>query len=386
MPIRRVVLLFPNPMSVEQFPRLAPRLAPRFAEHRPELRLVDLGGNVLDDGGLVDPLDVVGIMAPPASPIDAATMDRYPDLRVISTPSVGQDHIDVDAARARGIAVGNAKGYNADEVAEYALTAILTLAKDLPRATADTRAHAWDVGRTHMRMLSETTVGLAGFGEVARRMVPMLVGLGMRVVVWNRSDVSRYPEAADVSSLPTIEEVARQTDVLSLHVALTDQTRHLVDSDLLAQMKPDSAIVNTGRGGLVDTAALRQAVESGSCAGPSSTSWPMSRRTGEPSPPPTSPRSRSPRTWPGCPMGRATAASTPLPRRSSTPRLPRPVHPMAETDRVVGQRDTLGLQLPDRGRIRPDVGKALGEDPARILGVRPGQHQRPALELDAGQP
>jgi phosphoglycerate dehydrogenase-like enzyme len=118
-----------------------------------------------------------------------------------------------------------------------------------------------------MRMLSETTVGLVGFGAVARRMVPMLVGLGMRVVVWNRSDISLYPEAADVSSLPTTAEVVRQADVLSLHVALTDQTRHLVDADLLALMKPDSAIVNTGRGGLVDTAALRDAVESGHLRG-----------------------------------------------------------------------------------------------------------------------
>lgn len=250
-------------MSVEQFPRLAPV----FADEGLDLRLVDHGGDPVDDGGQVEAGEVVGIMAPPASAIDAATMDRYPNLRVISTPSVGQDHIDVAAARERGIAVGNAKGYNADEVAEYALTAILTLVKDLPRATAGTRAHVWDVGRTHMRMLSETTVGLVGFGEVARRMVPMLVGLGMRVVVWNRSDISLYPEAADVSSLPTTAEVVRQADVLSLHVALTDQTRHLVDADLLALMKPDSAIVNTGRGGLVDTAALRDAVESGHLRG-----------------------------------------------------------------------------------------------------------------------
>lgn len=271
MATRNVVLLLASQLTAEQFPRLAPR----FAEHGLELRMGEVptlrsGGPGRDDGARQDSTgqdDVVGILAPPVSPMDAAGIATYPNLRVVATPSVGQDHIDVDAAAAHGVAVANAKGYNAQEVAEYTLAAILSLAKDLPRAGAATRAHIWDAGRTRALMLSDCTVGLVGFGDIARRVAVMVAGLGMRVVVWNRSPIDHFPEARGVERAETVEEAARAADVLSLHVPLTEQTRHLVDAALIAQMRPGAAVVNTGRGALVDTAALRDAVQSGHLRG-----------------------------------------------------------------------------------------------------------------------
>ncbi len=253
-PSRPAVVILPNFMTAEEFPRLAPR----FREHGLET------WTAADDG---DSADVVAILAPPVCPVDAATMDRFPNLRVIATPSVGLDHVDVVAARERGIVVASAKGYNSGEVAEYTLAAVLMLAKDVVRSSAAVRRHVWDAASTAPLMLAECTVGLIGFGDIARRTSRMLTGLGMSVLVWNRSGIDRYPESRDVVVCDTVEEVAGRVDVLSLHVPLTEQTRHLVDAGLIARMKPGAGIVNTGRGGLVDTAALRAAVEEGRLRG-----------------------------------------------------------------------------------------------------------------------
>ncbi|MCI1747100.1 MAG: NAD(P)-binding domain-containing protein [Acidipropionibacterium sp.] len=254
IPARPAVLLLPNFMTAEEFPRLAPR----FSEHGLETRLED------DD---YDPADIVAILAPPVCPVDGVAMAQFPNLKIISTPSVGQDHIDLAAARARGVSVTTAKGYNSQEVAEYTLAAVLMLAKDIVRSSADVRGGVWEAQRTSPLLISECTVGLVGFGEVARRVAVLLTGLGMPVLVWNRSDISRYPESRGVEAVASLEELAARADVVSLHVPLVAGTRHLVDADLLARMKPGAGLVNTGRGGLVDTAALRAAVEKGKLRG-----------------------------------------------------------------------------------------------------------------------
>lgn len=254
IPARPAVLLLPNFMTAEEFPRLSPR----FAEHGLETRL---------EGDDYDPADIVAILAPPVCPVDGDTMAHLPNLRIIATPSVGQDHIDLAAAAARGISVTTAKGYNSQEVAEYTLAAVLMLAKDIVRSSADVRGRVWEARRTSPLLISECTVGLVGFGEVARRVAVLLTGLGMPVLVWNRSDISRCPESGGVGTVASLEELAARADVISLHVPLAPATRHLIDAALLARMKDGAGLVNTGRGGLVDTAALRDAVSAGRLRG-----------------------------------------------------------------------------------------------------------------------
>lgn len=229
------------------------------------------GHGLAVESGRLETLDdsrgVVALIAIPACPVDAATIARLPDLRVVATPSVGTDHVDLAAAAAAGVAVASAPGYNALEVAEYTLTAVLMLLKDLPTGERLVAERRWDARRTSPRALADATVGLVGFGTIARHVARLLHTLGVHTLVWNRSDIAGRPGAELVEAVPDIADLLARSDVVSLHVQLTDQTRHLVDADFLARMRPGAGLVNTGRGGLVEPTAVVRALRDGRLRG-----------------------------------------------------------------------------------------------------------------------
>jgi phosphoglycerate dehydrogenase-like enzyme len=198
-------------------------------------------------------------------PVTAAVIDAAPRLRLIQKIGIGVNTIDLDAARRRDIAVCNMPGTNTQAVAEMTLLLILATLRRLAQLDDLTRAgRGWalepeiadDLGE-----LAGRTVGLVGFGAVARRLVPMLEVIGAKVVY-----TSRQAADAPIPYLP-FPEILPVADVLSLHLPLTAETTGMIDADALAAMRRGSVLINTARGPLVDEAALLDALNRGHLRG-----------------------------------------------------------------------------------------------------------------------
>lgn len=170
--------------------------------------------------------------------------------------------IDLDAARARGIAVCNLPGTNTKAVAELTLLLMLAALRHLPHLDAAVReGNGWTVGPAMQGSLGELggrTVGLIGYGAVARMLAPILVALGCRVIFTGRTSRSGGP--AEYHSL---DALLAEADIISLHVPLTPQTELMINAQTLARMRSGAVLINTARGGLVDQVALTDALLSG---------------------------------------------------------------------------------------------------------------------------
>ena len=195
--------------------------------------------------------------------VGGALLAAAPALEVVGRLGVGLDNIDVADCEARGIAVRPARGANADAVAEYVMAAALHLIRGRAFfATEAVRAGAWPRGDCQGRELAGRTLGLLGYGDIARRCARRAEAMGMAVVAHDP-----LVERADGARLLTLEDLLATADVLSLHVPLTESTRGLLDAARLARMKPDAILINTARGGIVDEAALAAALKAGRLGG-----------------------------------------------------------------------------------------------------------------------
>ena len=194
--------------------------------------------------------------------IPASVMDAAPSLRVISKHGSGTDTIDKDAAKARGIEVRAAVGANAAAVAEQALALLLACAKSVVQLDARMHAGHWDKPTHKSVELHGRTIGLVGLGAIGQRFARMCDAMGMQVIGFDpfAKDLPGYIRTVD---LPTIW---READAVSLHCPLTPENRNLVNAQTLAACKRGVMLVNTARGGLVDEAALLEAVRSGQVA------------------------------------------------------------------------------------------------------------------------
>jgi phosphoglycerate dehydrogenase-like enzyme len=198
-------------------------------------------------------------------PVTAEVLSSAPRLRLVQKIGVGVNTIDLEAARSRGVAVANMPGTNTQAVAEAALMLMLAALRDLPNFDRVSRAEGgWSSGgvsrdrRNSLGELRGRTVGLVGGGAVASRLVGPLRALGARVIYADKSERPTLGiERRDLDAL--LEE----SDVVSLHVPLTAETEGLIGRSALGRMKPGSVLVNTARGGLVDEAALLQALTNG---------------------------------------------------------------------------------------------------------------------------
>lgn len=201
-----------------------------------------------------------------ANRYDAAFMDRAPELRVIARTGIGYDAVDVAEATRRGIAVTNTPDGPTVSTAEHAVALMLTVAKGVKRSAAELRAGVGDYYARHEAMeLDGKTLGLVGFGRIARRVARACTALGMRVLAYDPFLPVEAFEAfrPDVARVATLTELLAAADVVSLHVPLTDSTRRLIGAPELHQMRRGAIFVNTARGGLVETDALLTALESG---------------------------------------------------------------------------------------------------------------------------
>lgn len=191
-----------------------------------------------------------------------------PALRVIARSGVGVDSIDVAAATARGIAVINTPGANAKSVAEAALTYSLAILKNLSHWDAQLKAGNWEARLSrNTRDIAGATLGIVGLGNVGKELAAIARALGMRVVATDPFITPEDAAAVGATLLP-FAEVLEQSDVVSLHSTLTDDTRGMINADTLRLMKPDAGLVNFGRGGLIESLdVLHQALVSGKLRG-----------------------------------------------------------------------------------------------------------------------
>lgn len=195
-------------------------------------------------------------------PVTDAVIEASPQLRLIQKMGVGVNTIDVEAARARGIRVCNMPGTNSRAVAEATLGLMFGALRRIPHFDAATRRGAgwsWDPAlQDHLLELGGRCVGLVGYGSIPRILAPILRALGAEVIYHART---AKPDAiGDFCPLP---ELLARADIVSLHVPLDDETRHMLDAKALASMKAGAILINTARGGLVDEVALVDALESG---------------------------------------------------------------------------------------------------------------------------
>lgn len=199
-----------------------------------------------------------------SEPYTSAVLAEFPELKIIARVGVGYDAVDVTAATERGVVVTIAPGTNQDSVAEHTFMLILALARQLISQHQLTRAGAWP--RNANVPVRGRTLGILGLGRIGKAVALRGLAFGMRVIVHEP-----YPDPVFVAqhSIPllSLEEVMREADYLSLHVPMSPQSRHMINSKSLAWMKPTAFLINTSRGGLIHETDLHDALASGKIAG-----------------------------------------------------------------------------------------------------------------------
>ncbi|MFH8383413.1 D-isomer specific 2-hydroxyacid dehydrogenase family protein [Kitasatospora sp. NPDC018058] len=199
------------------------------------------------------------------TPVTRATLRALGGVGVgyISTRSIGYNHIDVEYADSIGIFVQNVS-YSPDSVADYTLMLMLMAVRDAKGIVRRTDAHDYRLSDVRGKELRDLTVGVIGTGRIGAAVLERLRGFGCRVLAHDNRPVS-HP-GSTVEHVP-LDELLRRSDLVTLHVPLTATTHHLLDRQRLARMKDGAVIVNTGRGGLIDTEALVQELEIGRLGG-----------------------------------------------------------------------------------------------------------------------
>jgi glyoxylate reductase len=228
-----------------------------FGDHDTPLSAADLAAHAAECDGMVCLL---------TDRIDASVLEagRAGRLRVVANAAVGFDNIDVAAARSLGVSVCNTPGVLDDTTADLAFLLVLAARRDASAAEADLRQGRWSGWGFTTNLAHDVygaTLGLVGFGRIAQAVARRAAGFDMEVLHTSRHDTGLPGYVADLG------ELLRRSDIVSLHVPLTEATRHLIGRAELALMKPTAVLVNTARGPVVDEEALADALEAGTLGG-----------------------------------------------------------------------------------------------------------------------
>ena len=189
---------------------------------------------------------------------------QLPNLKMIALCSIGTDSIDLESTRDRDIVVSNIPGKTAPVVAEHAFSLMLAVSRRLAFQTAELKAGRWT--RAANIYLAGKTIGVLGTGAIGREMIRLCQALGMRVLAWTFHPTAKRADELGVTFVER-DVLFSQSDVVSLHLKLTEQTEKMIGRAELAQMKPGALLVNTARGGVIDRDALVEALKSGHLAG-----------------------------------------------------------------------------------------------------------------------
>jgi len=195
--------------------------------------------------------------------IDGEVMDASgPGLKVISNHAVGFDNIDVAAATERGIPVGNTPGILTDATADMAFALMMAAGRRVVEAEKFLRDGKWKTWGPSLLLgvdFAGATLGIIGFGRIGQAVAKRASGFDMRVLYYDPSASTRYPELNSVST--ELDMLLAESDFVSIHVPLTPKTRHMVNTDFLSKLKPNAVLVNTARGGVLDQSALYQTLK-----------------------------------------------------------------------------------------------------------------------------
>ncbi len=207
--------------------------------------------------------DYDGIAVRSATRLTGPLLDAARRVKVIGRAGIGVDNIDVETCSRRGIVVMNTPFGNTITTAELAIAHIVAAARRIPQASASMRAGKWEKSRFMGKELTGKTAGVIGAGNIGAIVCDRLRGLHMRVLVYDPFISDERAAAMGVTKVESVEELAEQADVLTIHVPLVEATRNLINADILARMKKGAILVNCARGGIVDEAALYEACKSG---------------------------------------------------------------------------------------------------------------------------
>jgi len=210
--------------------------------------------------------DFDGLAVRSATKVTAKILEKAKRLKVIGRAGIGVDNVDLPAATAKGIIVMNTPFGNSITTAEHAITLMLALARQIPQADVSTQAGKWEKNRFMGVEITSKTLGVIGCGNVGSIVVDRAHGLRMKVIAYDPFLSAERAKDLGVEKVE-FDDLIRRADFITLHTPLTDKTKNIVDARALARTKKGVRVINCARGGLVDEAALRAALDSGHIAG-----------------------------------------------------------------------------------------------------------------------
>jgi D-3-phosphoglycerate dehydrogenase len=210
--------------------------------------------------------DFDGLAIRSATKVTAKLLESAKNLRVIGRAGIGVDNVDIPAATAKGVIVMNTPFGNSITTAEHAISLMLALARQIPEADASTRAGKWEKNRFMGVEISGKTLGVIGCGNIGSIVANRGIGLKMKVIAFDPFLSAERAVALGVEKVD-LDELFRRSDFITLHTPLTDKTKDIVDAKAIGRMKKGVRVINCARGGLVDEAALYEALKSGHVAG-----------------------------------------------------------------------------------------------------------------------
>jgi D-3-phosphoglycerate dehydrogenase len=208
-----------------------------------------------------------GVIVRSKPQVTAAELDDPGQLRVIVRAGVGVDNIDVEAATRRGILVMNTPGGNTVSTAEHTITLMLALSRHTPAADASTRAGKWERNKFLGSQLAGKTLGVVGLGRVGREVARRALGLDMKVIGYDPFMAPAGAAQMGVETVASLDQMLPRCDYLTMHTPLTDETRDLLGAAQLARLPREARVINCARGGIINEAALAEALKSGHLAG-----------------------------------------------------------------------------------------------------------------------
>lgn len=211
---------------------------------------------------LPDAINDFDILVVRSTKVTAKTISAAKNLSLIIRAGAGVNTIDLAAANTRGIYVSNCPGKNTEAVAELAIGFLIAADRQLVNATSDLRSGVWkkkEYGKA--RGLKGRTLGIVGFGAIGKAVAQRALALDMNVIAWSRSLAKEAADEYGIGQAPNAASLARQCDAISVHVAYKPETHHLIDKAFLDAMKTGAILINTSRGEVVDTAALKEAIK-----------------------------------------------------------------------------------------------------------------------------
>ncbi|RMD99358.1 MAG: D-glycerate dehydrogenase [Bacteroidetes bacterium] len=232
-----------------------------------------VGPPTTETSGLSDPLwqslpQADGLLTMLTVKVDDALLAQAPRLKVVSNMAVGVDNIDLDACTRRGIPVGHTPGVLTDGTADLGMALLLAAARKIPQAAADAKAGKWTTWLPDGWLgadLQGAVLGIVGLGQIGTAVAERAAAFGMKLVYTSRTPKPEAEARLGITRLP-LSQLLAQSDFVMLTTALTPETRHLINNETLAQMKPSAMLINLARGPVVDTPALVAALQNGTIA------------------------------------------------------------------------------------------------------------------------